>query len=46
MKKLMILAAAGAAIFGLTKLRGKKQEDAYGTDTMTPSNGYAPQPQQ
>jgi hypothetical protein len=46
MKKIMILAAAAAAIFGLTKLRGKKEDADFGSDTPATTNGYAPQPQQ
>ena len=45
MKKIMILVAAAAAVFGIAKLRGKKQEDEFGVDTVVPSNGYAPEPQ-
>jgi hypothetical protein len=43
MKKLILLAGIAAAVFGITKMMGKKDE--HETESYSSGNGYAPQPQ-
>ena len=44
MKKLLVLAGIAAAVFGVTKLLGRKQEEEI-EDVQVAANGYVPQGQ-
>lgn len=44
MKKLLVLAGIAAAVFGVTKLLGRKQDEEI-EDVQVATNGYAPQGQ-
>lgn len=46
MKKILVLAGIVAAVFGVKKLMGGKDEFADDTYTApSPTNGYSPEPQ-
>ena len=44
MKKVLLVAGIAAAVFGATKLFGRKHEEDI-EDAAVSTNGYAPQPQ-
>ena len=44
MKKLLVVAGIAAAVFGVTKLFGRKHEEKI-EEAVIPTNGYAPEPQ-